>query len=1720
MEIAIMSSGPDPTANTTPLASSSSTAAPLRRRRRWPKILLGLVALLLLIVALLPLAAGQFAPSFIESALAKSINGTAKIQGLSLGYFSGQRIGPVIVSDDKGQKIGELNVNVSRGLLGLGKIALGSADLGTIDISGQLNLNIDQDGKTTLDRLLKPATPSTQPSSTPPPSGPAAPAEPIPAITAKLNINALDLNVTDARPGRGSASIKGLKGGGTISTRDPIKLELTATPQATPTGGKTQTGDFKLTADIGSAFDAAGRPSPEQAKVDVKLIAKDIPSALVEVFAGPEAGASALLGEKLDLNLTAAGTLAEADATITFTSAGVNADGAFKYSNTSAGPWVSTIKPFTAKIDGQRALAVPAIASALKQQDQVAIQQMPSINLSLDSMRLRLPGTGEDPAKVDLRGSALALSMTTTAASGTVRVPKDDGSLGDPQPYALAPVTAKLDASDLSKPVKFDLNTSATLGGQPAGTISVNLTTDQLLDDKGAARPMPGSVDGTIAAKEIATAIAQPFVQALGIDLARDLGPTVDLEASAKNQAKAGAAPEPFVNVRVKSKNVQVSGRGRVQDGGKLFTSSDTALSIQITQAGPAFGGILAKAGVQDATGLPVSILAKDLRLDIPKLTQQGDMKTTGPDLRGLAGSLEIATGQASLKVPLGEGRPLSQVNLAGTKTMVDLGKLAAGELTVTSSGAVALDGKPAGAFAFDLAGTKLLNPNGWLDLKDPNKLAAKLSIKGIATALAQPFLKDAGVDLPQDLGPTLDIQFSASNLKQPDQAKLPAIGSELRITSERLSVIAPIDFDGTAIRSAAATQVEYQRPGQLLGRFLKPEGGVRVSPDGWVKVSISDLLVPLEETKTQTGTALAPALGKAIAKAEFSVGGFDITPINASGQPTGEALKLFKLGASASLEPSKTPRIEIAGSMAQGTATSTIEGGFDLEGLLTNGTLTPATARPVGQLAIRDVPTLLAKLIPPGPPTKDAQGNLIQPMDLGSLVQGVLGPALTLTATSAKPATGKGIDATINVQSANLTASLAAGIDEPAIDFKGATVNLKTEPASFAQLAQALAPPAPGSPGMTLVAPAAIALKIEPLRIPMANGAPDLAKAGTLKASVRSDAPILIDGVMLAVGEDQQKRSTGPIGLDKNLVVDLSVPLAALKGGQASDPLNIVVAADLLQGVQPGKLGTINLTANAPLSADGSIPPITAKAQIAQVDTTRLDAILGQPGLVSGAAGNSADVLADAVVKLPQKDGEQPRIEGTLSINSPLAKTTQPAKFVMDAESMGLTDRMILTWTMQPQWGDRQLLGADKPAKPGLKGMIAGKRAEPPVRFSGPSEFTLQIPKLKIAAGQTPLKPDIFALDIIASTPAMNLKPTGDVPVQSLKGFTFRTMSDAKRPGVVGFSVEAKHDGGTPDKPALKVGGGILNVADATGKLTPEAVLINAAGEANDFPIALVDALAQQGGLLLEALGPTGQLTFGAEGLTQSGGVLAGKVRLNASSPRASAQLVGRLEKGAFINNTPAVFTLSQVSRALGQKILPKVGTFEKLIEDGPAKVTITNLRAPVDGDLAKLNGDLVFELGQARFSTDELMGTVLKAIGGKEAGKIGQRIEPFKAQIRNGVMTYEKFSLPLGEFALTTRGSIDLVQQNLDLVTYLPLGSVSDEAAKLFSKGIGSISGNALQATTQLPFRIKGGMGDPKIEPDLKLFAEEAVGNITNDLTKDPGKVIDGLFKKKDKK
>ena len=81
----------------------------------------------------------------------------------------------------------------------------------------------------------------------------------------------------------------------------------------------------------------------------------------------------------------------------------------------------------------------------------------------------------------------------------------------------------------------------------------------------------------------------------------------------------------------------------------------------------------------------------------------------------------------------------------------------------------------------------------------------------------------------------------------------------------------------------------------------------------------------------------------------------------------------------------------------------------------------------------------------------------------------------------------------------------------------------------------------------------------------------------------------------------------------------------------------------------------------------------------------------------------------------------------------------------------------------------------------------------------------------------------------------------------------------------------------------------------------------------------------------------------------------------------------------------------------------------------------------------------------------------------------------------------------MPLGEYNVETEGTVDLVHRTMDVVTWLPLGSLTEQALTA-TKSIspawyGAI---ALDAATMVPFRTKGSLDKPTTALDTSLFAK----------------------------
>jgi hypothetical protein len=92
------------------------------------------------------------------------------------------------------------------------------------------------------------------------------------------------------------------------------------------------------------------------------------------------------------------------------------------------------------------------------------------------------------------------------------------------------------------------------------------------------------------------------------------------------------------------------------------------------------------------------------------------------------------------------------------------------------------------------------------------------------------------------------------------------------------------------------------------------------------------------------------------------------------------------------------------------------------------------------------------------------------------------------------------------------------------------------------------------------------------------------------------------------------------------------------------------------------------------------------------------------------------------------------------------------------------------------------------------------------------------------------------------------------------------------------------------------------------------------------------------------------------------------------------------------------------------------------------------------------------------------------------------------------------------------THAGEIDLPQQRLNVVTWIPVGALTDQAAGMFNTGLGSLLGRAVpefERLTMAPWRTSGSFGNTTTLPAPALFAENVGGRLLR-----PDKMIRDIF------
>ena len=1276
----------------------------------------------------------------------------------------------------------------------------------------------------------------------------------------------------------------------------------------------------------------------------------------------------------------------------------------------------------------------------------------------------------------------------------------DDQSAGTPGVrVAVSDVALKVALADQS-PIRVEAKAKA--GDSPdkaTGSVSIDLTIDRWINASGALTPDTATVDATVDVRTLPAAILDAFAGAAlaGGSFREGLGSTIDATLKAKGGRSAGD-----FDVKVTASNLKAE--ASVSIAADVLTSR-SPVRVDITGAGlaglsPAAAAASRRDDVRFDALPSVTLEIDKLRLPMPR-------DGAALDLRGAGALLTATTSAMKGRVSVEQGAAPRPFAVEPITIRIDAADLA-GSVRLQTATSATVAGERAGDVRADIAVAGLLDAKGAFVKDVPGSVQGSVSLKGVATAIAQPL---AGkLNLSQDVGPVLDASVSVATLQRAQSGGPPTLDVDMTVDSRNIAAGASLRASKDRVLARdGGVRLSVRNPASIAGRFMDPAMGFVPSPSRpdskGLAVTIANLDVALKDGKPRA-TELA-------ADIEATVDGFSLVPL-VDGKP-GAPLDVASLRTAMSVAKGSV-KGRMGGSVWHESKPTTIDGTFEVARMLANdaaGNLSVdvANLEPRGSVSLKDLPASIVRLAKAGATTPAGSPPAL---DLVKLLQGVAGETFTITADAAAGSQASREQTfTVGVRSSRLRADVAGRRTARAIELSTLGARLDVQAATIQSLTEAFAPDVRGLP--RLASPAALAIEASPFAVPLKpDGSLDLAAAGMLTARATLPGRTLVTGLTRQDATTGKPVDLGPVGVE-NFVIDANVALAGL-AAQGRGDTAVRMTGSLLGG--EGARAIASLESSVSTAIAGGLPtgPLRTKVDVTKIDVAALERLAGREPMAAEAIGETATVrLAADVQPAPAKvKGGAPDYAGattavTMQVDAPRLKSDGPLAATISPSAIRLDKSSRFTMSPQPGFVNSFL----KPAK---------GEASMQVREISPVTLTLDrlsLP-LKGAAGtSTPLAAQArIALDRLA----MRGSDGRDV---RLSGIDVSTAS--REAGATGTSIDfvakvAQADTGEGAKAsAMQIAGSLDGLLDANGAIDPSRATVSVRSDLPTVPTALIDALTTRDGLAVDALGPLAAFKLDVDrfplGDKPAGG-REGLVSMTASSARASASFKGAVRNGVLVGVEPVQASVTELSRDMGGRFidgLPLLGSFEKTAQDLAASLRVTDLTLPLSKDFSKLNAEVTFDPGEARFEASPEFAELLKLVNARGAGVIGRKLEPLKVHVKQGVATYDSWTVPLGEFRVRTEGVVDLVSQSMDVVTYVPIEALSDKALSSLKSGTfaGKVLPGVADALREVPLRTRGPLGTAGTSIDFEMVAKNAVKGIDAEKLIQEG--LDKLFK-----
>jgi hypothetical protein len=1296
---------------------------------------------------------------------------------------------------------------------------------------------------------------------------------------------------------------------------------------------------------------------------------------------------------------------------------------------------------------------------------EVTLDEPPTVALTIPQFRIPLPSAQTPWAQQDFTTAQLAAQLTFGAMRGSLTLP-DVGRRSLEFPATTGGLQLAQHASSLGARMVL----RPQLDRQEAGAIEIRASATGLLDSNGRLRASeqaslwnPETLSAAISAKDMRAELFDQLAAAfapglLTGSLERAAGGPVDLvlEANVPSPGEGDDAipgflhGTPLINASLTSPLTTASAVAalepdRLRTAGRGINISTNAPAEVLDLLATADTiQVRSENGARLNLSIPNATLSRtQAGIDLARSTAQATLEAAGLTVSGVADTA-VTANQLSLELDLQQGGTLVWTANANATTRGE-------DFTLASTGTVAnlAATSGGGTLGFDFAAATY---------------SGELTTEGLPTDLLEVASADAAVIAAAALGQTLSGSVASAGSTSMFHVDL---------TGDRGSIAGEAGLDSNAVVvPASGLTIETTRPGptlQALERLRGPDADTQLAmrDTGSMSIVLRDARLPLDRPDH---APLKGARGQVALIATALEGRF-----TALDQP----FAIEQL----SLDASLTEAGDLAGDvMMNGTASDdalTLNGEFTVDRFHRGSGQIDLTSAAYGVDLRAQLPAALASLLEDryGIALREAAGDsLAITLDNDSGTAG----GIVLTASGDH---GFALRTPLSVTASGGQARVVVG---------KSSVNTRVTPTIVDTFASDVL--GRMSDDLRLDRPTRLVIETGAFAIPLVNRvSPNWNAVRAINISLRTpdDEPVILAGV-----PSFREGETTRVGL---LAHTIGI---AWRGSAGSDPSAIspnITVFDPAAGSPASRAdvltidGDLEVPAGNPFARIADLPARSrGMLRLRRGDAQALDTLLKAQGEIQTTLEGQFNGRVEVVPAGQQPGPGMSPID--LTFGAPGLQLTAGFKAVAPGDYR-LDKPLTLTSQLDPRTVDRLLLGVgpDEPASE-AGGLRVAQRVEYRISITDVG-FT------DAASLLDTINARLATTDIIVSGADGSYRiPPMDGTLKAQGNGAF-AISLAATEQVQAEGPLAPGESTMRTRTSLRLDATVEDIINHQWALTPSTTVVRTLELDGEVPAPLLDAIARTDGVIGAFTSDLTQLNAKATDLSFADRT--GRIEASFSSPFSNGRLTGSLDGFVLNIDQGAQVTLLQTTEEFERDVLPRLlilfDRFEKTALDEPMVIDIKRLELPIDGDLAKLNGELRIDPGTLRFrarGVDRLpfIATVLDLAGLQSEGVVGQRFQPFDMPIERGFLYYNKVEVPVGETTIIVDGRMNLQRDRINLILDVPVDRLAEDISRDVLSILNRLPG--ARELARIPIRVKGPMDDYSVAPDAEEFAKRLPG------------------------